>query len=65
MTAKRFTIDYSDESIINTFTKQYYPTDDINGVEDICDLLNNLHEEKDYWKKRCLLVEKKYGECPK
>ena len=47
MTDKQFTIDYSDESIINTFTKQYYPTDDIDGVEDICELLNELHEENE------------------
>ena len=44
MTEKRFTIDYTDESIIDNVTNRYCPTDDINGVEDIVVLLNTQHE---------------------
>ena len=73
MTEKRFCrflfTDHDDHTVHygvkDCQTDEFYSAEDNRNANKLLELLNNLHEEKDYWKKRCLLVENKYGECPK
>ena len=50
----------NEQSLTDTYTDKTYWVD--NGIAEIVDLLNDLEEEKDYWKKRALLLENKYNE---
>ena len=68
---ERFTLDYSsiDSMCIwiddNFEDKSYEIINDTlsqSKHQEIVDLLNNLNDECDYWRKRALLLENKYGE---
>lgn len=58
MTEKRFKLGVDEQY------SAILDNDKIMRKNEIVELLNALYEEKDYWKKRCLLVENKYGELP-
>ena len=53
MTAKRFKLE--DIGFV-------YDNGALIVMKEIVECLNNLHEEKEYWKKRALLLENKYNE---
>ena len=62
MTGKRFTIDVETENVVYA----YFENDNFLCYEDdydsILQKMNDLADELDYWKKRALLLENKYGE---
>lgn len=69
MTKERFEVmDYFDsenkpiKAIRDTETTEIYSMDNELEANSTCEKLNMLHEEKDYWKKRALLLENKYNE---
>ena len=60
----RFTYEpYTDnEIIIFNENKHVCDVDNETDAKDLCKLLNNLNDERDYWRKRALLLENKYGD---
>ena len=65
MTEKRFIrniIGQVYDSENDKFFEEDYVGKPIGYEDDLVVCLNVLHEEKDYWKKRTLLLEKKYNE---
>ena len=52
MTAKRFAL-FEDLDIIDNSNGKIYPPCLDKGLTDLVDLLNELHEEKEMWKREC------------